>query len=28
LLYDGRPIAGVGESEFLRGACWIAPLEG
>jgi anti-anti-sigma factor len=28
LLRDDRPIAGVGESEFLRGACWVAPLEG
>ncbi len=28
LLRDDRPIAGVGESEFLRGACWVAPIEG
>jgi len=28
LLYDDRAIAGVGESEFVRGACWIAPIAG
>jgi hypothetical protein len=26
LLADDRDIVGVGESEFVRGACWIAPL--
>jgi anti-anti-sigma factor len=26
LLRDDRPINGAGESEFLSGACWIAPL--
>ncbi len=26
LLNDKRPIAGAGESEFTRGACWISPL--
>ena len=26
LLHDDRPIAGAGESEFTRGACWIGPL--
>ena len=26
LLNDDRPIVGVGESEFVRGACWIGPL--
>ncbi len=26
LLADNRPGAGAGESEFTRGACWIAPL--
>jgi anti-anti-sigma factor len=28
LLADGRPGGGAGESEFVRGACWIAPLRG
>jgi hypothetical protein len=28
LLHDDRPIAGVGQSEFRRGACWVAPIEG
>ncbi len=27
LLHDDRQIVGVGESEFTRGACWIAPLD-
>jgi anti-anti-sigma factor len=27
LLHDDREIAGVGQSEFTRGACWIAPLD-
>ena len=26
LLHDDRAIAGTGESEFVRGACWIGPL--
>jgi len=26
LLNDERQISGVGESEFLRGACWIGPI--
>ena len=26
LVNDRRPIEGVGDSEFLRGACWIAPI--
>ncbi len=26
LLHDDRPILGVGESEFVRGACWISPI--
>jgi anti-anti-sigma factor len=26
LLYDDRAIAGCGESEFVRGACWIGPI--
>lgn len=26
LLRDNRPIEGAGESEFLRGACWVFPL--
>jgi anti-anti-sigma factor len=26
LLADTRPIAGLGESEFLRGACWFSPI--
>lgn len=25
LLWDGRPISGVGESEFVRGAIWMGP---
>lgn len=28
LVADDREIIGVGESEFLRGACWVAPIEG
>jgi anti-anti-sigma factor len=28
LLYDDRTIAGAGESEFVRGACWIGPIAG
>jgi anti-anti-sigma factor len=27
LLHDERPIVGAGDSEFLRGACWVGPLE-
>ena len=27
LLHDDREIVGVGESEFTRGACWVAPLD-
>jgi anti-anti-sigma factor len=27
LLHDDREIVGVGDSEFTRGACWIAPLD-
>jgi hypothetical protein len=27
LLHDDREIAGVGESEFTRGACWVSPLD-
>ena len=27
LLNDDRPISGAGDSEFVRGACWIGPLE-
>jgi anti-anti-sigma factor len=27
LLRDDRPIEGGGESEFLRGACWVFPIE-
>lgn len=27
LLHDWRPATGAGESRFLRGACWCAPLE-
>jgi hypothetical protein len=27
LLHDDRAIAGVGGSEFTRGACWVAPLD-
>ena len=26
LFTDDRTVSGVGESEFLRGACWIAPI--
>jgi hypothetical protein len=26
LLNDDRPISGAGDSEFVRGACWIGPL--
>lgn len=26
LLADDRPLTGLGESEFLRGACWFSPL--
>jgi anti-anti-sigma factor len=26
LLHDDRPAAGAGESEFVRGACWLAPV--
>lgn len=26
LLNDDRPISGAGDSEFVRGACWISPL--
>ncbi|HXE90025.1 MAG TPA: STAS domain-containing protein [Terriglobales bacterium] len=26
LLHDDRPIVGAGESEFVRGACWIGPI--
>ena len=26
LLHDRRPILGVGESEFSRGACWFGPI--
>jgi len=26
LLRDDRPIMGAGESEFLEGACWMAPI--
>jgi len=28
LLYDDRAIAGCGESEFVRGACWIGRIAG
>ncbi len=28
LLADNREFEGVGESEFMRGACWIAPIAG
>jgi hypothetical protein len=28
LLADTRPILGLGESEFLRGACWFNPIGG
>jgi len=27
LLKDDREFAGAGESEFLRGACWVAPIQ-
>lgn len=27
LLNDARPSSGAGETEFLRGACWLAPLD-
>jgi anti-anti-sigma factor len=26
LIHDERPISGAGDSEFLRGACWMGPL--
>jgi len=26
LIHDERPISGAGDSEFLRGACWVGPL--
>jgi hypothetical protein len=26
LLNDDREIAGAGQSEFIRGACWIGPI--
>jgi anti-anti-sigma factor len=26
LMHDERPISGAGDSEFLRGACWVGPL--
>jgi hypothetical protein len=26
LLSDSRDIVGVGDSEFVRGACWVAPI--
>ena len=26
LLGDDRAIAGAGQSEFIRGACWIGPI--
>jgi hypothetical protein len=26
LLNDDRPLSGAGDSEFVRGACWIGPL--
>ena len=28
LLYDDRAAAGAGESEFVRGACWLGPVSG
>jgi anti-anti-sigma factor len=28
LLYDDRAIAGAGESELVRGACWVGPIAG
>jgi hypothetical protein len=27
LLNDDRPLTGVGQSEFTRGACWMGALE-
>jgi anti-anti-sigma factor len=27
LLNDDRPIVGMGQSEFVRGACWVAPIK-
>jgi hypothetical protein len=27
LLNDNRPVVGVGQTEFTRGACWIAAIE-
>ena len=27
LLNDDREIIGAGQSEFLRGACWLAPIK-
>jgi anti-anti-sigma factor len=27
LLNDNRPIVGTGQSEFVRGACWVAPIK-
>ena len=27
LLADRRPLVGLGESDFLRGACWFSPIE-
>jgi hypothetical protein len=27
LLGDHRPAVGLGESEFVRGACWVGPIE-
>jgi len=26
LLHDDRPIVGAGDSELVRGACWIGPI--
>jgi hypothetical protein len=26
LLYDDRGVSGAGESEFVRGACWVGPI--
>jgi anti-anti-sigma factor len=26
LLHDDRPVVGTGQSEFLRGACWVGPI--
>jgi hypothetical protein len=26
LLCDDRAVTGVGESEFMRGTCWISPI--